>query len=192
MKKIIQYIVFTICIGCLNNSSDFHTSQFEATKTNVNKYLLNEIQYPLHKLNLMPISKLSTNTIRIWKFPGAGAAYEEMVEYNIDTSHLRLFSYLIKEMEEEENLSNLNFTKKINDQKIKNELRKVIESINFDKIKDSDKYCKSSLGCSDIFLFQHTNGKRITNFTILPDIINCNNPESATHKEILKTAAKIF
>ena len=189
MKKLIPFIILILIFGCKNSSEN----KTEIVKElDFNKHLTDQINYPLKKLNLKPITELKSKTLRIWKFPGGGAAFEQMIEFNKAKSELIFHSYLLEEYENYAELSKLNFSKIVNDAKLKNELNSVISNSDFINTKNSDEYCKPFIGCAELFLIEFTDGKIITKFTISHDIEKCVNPKAENAKRIFKIVNQIL
>ena len=88
MKKFILLISF-ILLACNNSKTE---NQIELNNQNENpetelllkSQLVKSQNFALNKLKLNSISKLKSTTLRIWRFPGGGACFEELYELNID------------------------------------------------------------------------------------------------------------
>jgi hypothetical protein len=115
MKKLILILILVTISGCKNTSENKQSEFIE--DSDFEKSMSEQFDYGLKKMNLKPISEVKSKTIRIWKFPGGGAAFEQMIEFNKSTSELIFYSYLLKEYENKSELSGLNFTKIISDKK---------------------------------------------------------------------------
>ena len=93
--KIFTLSILLILFACKNNK-DENQNEFNKQKENskIELRLKNELiknqNFALKKLKLKPISKLNSKTLRIWRFPGGGAIFEEIYELNIDEKELKL------------------------------------------------------------------------------------------------------
>ena len=92
--KIFTLSILLILFACKNNK-DENQNEFNKQKENskIELRLKNELiknqNFALKKLKLKPISKLNSKTLRIWRFPGGGAIFEEIYELNIDEKELK-------------------------------------------------------------------------------------------------------
>jgi len=197
MNKLITILIISLIFGCKNIPENKKTElieKFELSKKIIEskeeldfkKYLDKEIQYPLKKLNLKPITDLNSKILRIWRFPGGGAAFEQMLEFKNSDSELTFHSYLLEEFKNEVELSELNFSKKINEQGIIKELKSIISDSNFIETEDSEKYCEPFWGCADLYYVEFTNGESVGKFIINHNIEKCNNKKAENSKEIYK------
>ena len=203
MKKLIISIIFTLILGC-NNSSENRQPDLVNNKTEVfeetefKKYLNKDIDSTLKKLNLKPLADFKSKIIRIWIFPGGGADYEQMIEYNSLTSELIFYSILFKQLENTTEISNLSYTKELgfsktlNDRKIKRKIKAIISKSDFKNTKDSDEYCVPFDGCADLYYVEYTDGEKVIQFTISHDIEKCDNPKAKNLLKIFKIANEVI
>jgi len=203
MKKLIALLLISGLFGCnsisekkkieITEKSELSEKEKgENEEWNFKTYLDNAIEYPLKKLNRKPISELKSETLRIWKFPGGGAVFEQMLEFKKANSELTFHSYLIEEYEKENKLSKLNFTKRINERGIISELKSIISDSEFIKTEDSEKYCEPFLGCADVYLVEFTNGNKTNKFIINHNIEKCDNKKAKNSKKIFKIMNEII
>jgi len=203
MKKLIALLLISVLLGCNSISENkkieitekselSEKEKGENEEWNFKTYLDNAIEYPLKKLNRKPISELKSETLRIWKFPGGGAVFEQMLEFKKANSELTFHSYLIEEYEKENKLSKLNFTKRINERGIISELKSIISDSEFIKTEDSEKYCEPFLGCADVYLVEFTNGNKTNKFIINHNIEKCDNKKAKNSKKIFKIMNEII
>ncbi|WP_130287498.1 hypothetical protein [Aquimarina brevivitae] len=205
MNRLISVLLILMIFGC-NSISEKKKSEInerselkekvkeENEEWNFKKHLDNEIEYPLKKLNRKPISELKSETLRIWRFPGGGAVFEQMLEFNKSNSELTFHSYLIEdfEYEKENQLSKLNFSKKISEKRIISELKSIISDSEFIETEDSEKYCEPFLGCADVYLVEFTNGNKTNKFIINHNFEKCDNKKADNSKKIFKIMNEII
>jgi hypothetical protein len=205
MNRLIALLLILMIFGC-NSVSEKKKSEItekselnerdngENDEWNFKEYLEKEIEYPLKKLNRESISELKSETLRIWRFPGGGAVFEQMLEFKKTNSELTFHSYLIEEFEKEKEnqLSELNFSKRINEKGIISELKSIISDSEFIETEDSEKYCEPFWGCADVYLVEFTNGKKTNKFIINHNIEKCDNEKAENSKKIFKIMNKII
>jgi hypothetical protein len=205
MNRLIALLLILMIFGC-NSVSEKKKSEItekselnerdngENDEWNFKEYLEKEIEYPLKKLNRESISELKSETLRIWRFPGGGAVFEQMLEFKKTNSELTFHSYLIEEFEKEKEnqLSELNFSKRINEKGIISELKSIISDSEFSATEDSEKYCEHFWGCADVYLVEFTNGKKTNKFIINHNIEKCDNEKAENSKKIFKIMNKII
>ena len=203
MNRLIALLLILLIFGC-NSISEKKKSEItekselnekekgDNDEWNFKEYLDKEIEYPLKKLNRKSISELKSETLRIWRFPGGGAVFEQMLEFNKTNSELTFHSYLIEEFEKENQLSKLNFSKKINEKGIISELKSIISDSEFIEAQDSEKYCEPFWGCADVYLVEFTNGNKTTKFIINHNIEKCDNKKAENSKKIFKIMNEII
>ena len=203
MNRIIPLLLILVLFGC-NSISENKKSEIteksrlnekntgENEEWNFKEYLTKEIKYPLKKLNRKPISELKSETLRIWRFPGGGAAFEQMLEFKKSNSKLTFHSYLLEEYEKEKELSKLNFSKVIKEKGFISVLESVISDSNFIKTEDSEKYCEPFWGCADVYFVEFTNGKKTNKFIINHNVEKCDNKKAENSKKIFKIMNEII
>ena len=203
MNRLIIFLLISVVFGCestlnskrveLIENSELKEKAIEEIKEwDFKEYIDAEIQYPLKKLNLKPITQLKSETLRIWKFPGGGSAFEQMLEFHELTSELTFHTYLTEEFEDEKEFSEFSFSKSIKDKEIISELKSIISEPNFIKTEDSGSYCKPFLGCGDSYFVEFTNGKEIGRFSIDFKIEECDNIKAKNSKKILQIMTEII
>jgi len=203
MKKLIALLLISVLLGCNSISENkkieitekselSEKEKGENEEWNFKTHLDKAIEYPLKKLNRKPISESKSETLRIWRFPGGGAVFEQMLEFKKANSELTFHSYLIEEYEKENKLSKLNFTKRINERGIISELKSIISDSEFIKTEDSEKYCEPFLGCADVYLVEFTNGNKTNKFIINHNIEKCDNKKAKNSKKIFKIMNEII
>ena len=199
MKRLIALLLISVLFGCNSISENKKieiTVKSELTEKekgeneewNFKTYLEKAIEYPLKKLNRKPISELKSETLRIWRFPGGGAVFEQMLEFKKANSELTFHSYLIEdfENEKENQLSELNFSKRINEKGIISELKSIISDSDFIETEDSEKYCEPFWGCADVYLVEFTNGNETNKFIINHNVEKCDNKKAENSKKIFE------
>ncbi|MBJ2172745.1 hypothetical protein JBL43_00755 [Aureibaculum sp. A20] len=202
MNKLIAILLIFLIFGCKNISNNnkaeltekpelTEKSPEQTEKWDFKHYLTKEIQYPLEKMNRKSISELDTGTLRVWRFPGGGAAFEQMLEFKESNSELTFHSYVDEKYETEIELAELNFSETIVDKGIKEKLKAIISDPNFINTEDSEKYCEPSWSCSDVYFIQYTNGKEIGQFVVNHNIEGCDNNNVENSKNIFKIMNKV-
>jgi hypothetical protein len=189
--RLFACITITILYGCNEISDKKNIELIEKNnQSNLNKELKKGTTSPLVRLNLKPIDKLNSKTLRIWKYPGGGSAVRQILEFN--DSILTYYSYVINGYENRPRLSKFNFIKHINEKEIKEELELIISDSGFMKTKNSNKYCEEIWDCSDSYLIEFTNGKETMKFSMNEDIENCDNKQVENSKKIYKIVNQII
>jgi len=199
MKKLLAFLLALGIIGCQSSlkKNEKETSKMAeiVSEKNIESQepnFENHLEFPIKKLNLKSIEKSKYENLRIWKFPGGGAIFEQMLEYKKESSELTLHSYLIEKYKDKENFSHLNYSKKIENKFFTNELVSIIKNPEFILSKNVEEYCGMFLGCADFYLVEFTNGKKTIKFTINENIANCDNPKAENLKRIYNLMNKII
>ena len=190
--KIFTLSILLILFACKNNK-DENQNEFNKQKENskIELRLKNELiknqNFALKKLNLKPISKLNSKTLRIWRFPGGGAIFEEIYELNIDEKELKLYSYLTKDVNaiESKELSKLEYQKVIENKELVEKLIKFSDEKSLLKFKNSEEYCENYFGCGDSFLVEYKNLSEQNTFSLNNGIKKCSNKNTEKPKELL-------
>ena len=184
-------------LACNNSKTE---SQIELNKQNENSetelllksQLVKSQNFALNKLKLNSISKLKSTTLRIWRFPGGGACFEELYELNIDKKELKLYSYLIENIRptESENISDLEYQKVINNNELTEKLIRFSNEKSLLNFKNSNEYCKSNILCGDSFLVEFKNNFGQNTFSLNSGIKKCSNKNTESLKELFDLIEK--
>ncbi|UII20563.1 hypothetical protein [Fulvivirga ligni] len=176
-------IIFSLVIlGCSDSPNDDKPNtevrsepnkSDEISDWNFKEYLSKQISYPLETLKLKRISQLNSETLRVWRFPGGGAAFEQLLEYNKQDSELNFHSYVLEDFKDIGELKDLNYTKVIKDNLLIDNLKSIVSKFDLLKTQDSEQYCEGVLGCADVYLVEYTNGEQTNKFIINHNIEEC-------------------
>ncbi|WP_298121194.1 hypothetical protein [Flavobacterium sp.] len=196
--KVFILLIFFLLLSCNNYKSENQieiNTEKEISKNELlfKNWLIKKQKTILKKLNLNDISKLNSKTLRIWRFPGGGAVFQEIYELNIDKEELKLYSSLIENVNsiETKELSKLEYQKVIKNKELTENLIKFSKEKSILKFKNIEEYCKNHLGCGDSFLIEYKDNLERNTFSIDEGIKKCQNKNTESPKQLLELIEKM-
>lgn len=196
MKKVFILLIFFQFLSCNNNKVENKINAEKEISKNellLKNLLIKKQKSILKKLNLNDISKLNSKTLRIWRFPGGGAVFQEIYDLNIDKKELKLYSSLIENVNsiESKKLLKLEYQKVIENKELTENLIKFLKEKSILKFKNIEDYCENHLGCGDSFLIEYKDNFGQNTFSIDEGIKKCQNENSESPKQLLELIENI-
>ena len=195
--KVFIPLIFFLFFSCKNNNAENQieiNTQKEISKNELflRDLLIKNQKTILKKLNLNDISKLNSKTLRIWRFPGGGAIFQEIYDLNIDKKELKLYSYLIENVNslESKESSKLEYQKVIENKELTENLIKFLNKKSILEFKNIEDYCEDNFGCGDSFLVKYKDNFGQNTFSINEGIKKCLNKNTESPKQFLSLIEK--
>ena len=197
-------IKFSLLLTCLFIvSSCNYKSENKRLEKNIKEnnslleILIKHKNFAQSRLQLQPLTKLKDTIIRIWSFPGGAGGYVDLYEINTDKSELTQYRSLTNsiskaEIEREKiDISELEFVKKFENDKIVFEFSEFRRKNSFLDIENSHNYFKERPGCRDVYLVECKEEESLKIFEIDSDIKNCTTTKSQSIRSLLAIIEKM-
>lgn len=191
---ILVVVLTSLTVSCKENTTqNNHYGEIEKD-FDILTTLVKSSKYGIKQLEINEIETEKNDKFRIWRFPEGGAIFEEMYEVNLMTQTLKMNRYLIDGLtkKEQEDYSNINFSREIEQDAISKELSKLVANSNFHLSKNYYEYCEYLPYLSDYYLIEIRKGNTINRFMLGEDIIDCEKKEVQELKKLYEIITKII
>ncbi|WP_348822177.1 hypothetical protein [Flavobacterium aestuarii] len=194
MKFTTTILILFLLFSCNQKKDNTKLDLCPKTDELIKKTHDKDRNYALNKLKLGHPKDLKNKTLRIWCFYGGGAIFSELYELNIEKSELKLYSYLIEDVDKKESkeLSKFEYVVKIDDKKIIADFINTTNKKSFLNIRSRNEYCESRRICGNSFEIEYINQETIKTFKVDDDIKNCNNENAQELKYFYSQLEKLI
>lgn len=199
MKFMYFFLSMILLSSCNHKKEDKKLKQKENITKNIALYdiLVSSKNFAESRLNLKALTTIKDNVLRIWRFPGGGGGFVELYEINIDKQELIQYSCLSHDLSKQEieretqNLSEIEFVKKIQNKKLLLKFSELTTLNSFLKIENSSHYCEMKPGCRDVYLLEYKKNEIIKTFEIDSNIKECDSKKLRTIKYLYSLIEKM-
>lgn len=196
MKLTTTILTLFLLFSCNQKKDDVKLDLYPKTTEEIliKKIHDKDRNYALNKLKLRQTKNLKNKTLRIWCSYGGGAIFSELYELNIEKAELKLYSYLIGDINKSDfkELSKYEYAVKIEDKKIITDFINTTNKKSFLNIKSRNEYCESRRQCGNGFEIEYINQETIKTFEVDDGIKNCNNENAQELKYFYSILEKLI